>query len=97
MISYTDGMVLELWVRDTGLFDGFAVYVNGSVIQKVGDQSTHKFSIPKPTADLALAVNFGGQDGGVSSVVNIADPKNVVSLEKQTGLNHGYIIRLTTP
>jgi hypothetical protein len=93
MIDYQDGMQLELWVRDTGLFDGFAVFVNGSIVTTVGDQKTHKFPIPKPTNSEAIAVNFGGQDGGTSAIIDVADPSQLATLETQTGVNHGYIVK----
>lgn len=93
MVEYTNDVQLELWVRDTGLFDGFAVFVNGSIVQTIGDQLTHKFPIPKPANNQSIAINFGGQDGGTSAIVDVSDANQLVALETQTGSNHGYIIK----
>jgi len=92
MINYTQNMKLELWVRDTGLFDGFAVFVDGSIVKVVGDQQTHKFPIPRPTGDESIAINFAGQDGGTSAIIDVADANAPNTLETQTGINHGYIV-----
>ena len=92
MINYTQGMKLELWVRDTGLFEGFAVFVDGSIVKVIGDKKTHKFPIPRPNGDPSIAINFGGQDGGTSAVIDVANPGGPNTLETQTGINHGYIV-----
>lgn len=96
MIDYLAGMKLELWVRDTGLFDGFAVYVNGSIVRVIGDQLTHKFLIPRPQADETIVVNFAGDDGGISAVIDVANPSGPNTVESQEGKNHGYIIHPIT-
>ncbi len=93
MIDYKVDMKLELWIKDAGMFDGFAVFVDGSLIRKVGDQITHKSTISRPSGVEAIAINFGGQDGGVSAVVDVTDPNNNLTLEKQTGINHAYMIQ----
>jgi hypothetical protein len=93
MVEYEKDMKLQLWVRDTGLFEGFAVFVDGSIVTTVGDQKTHKFDIPRPESDEAVAVNFGGQDGGRSAIINVADPDQLMTLETQVGVNHGYVIK----
>jgi len=93
MIEYRPGMQLQLWARDTGIFEGFAVFVNGSIVKVIGDQLTHKFPIPMPQSDESIVINFGGSDGGISAIIDVANPGGPNTLEQQTGLNHGYIIR----
>lgn len=93
MVEYKPGMQLELWARDTGLFEGFAVFVNGSIVRVIGDQLTHKFPIPMPNKDESIVINFGGRDGGISAIIDLAHPGGPNTLEDQEGVNHGYIIR----
>lgn len=91
-IDYKQGRKLELWVRDTGVFEGFALFLNGEQVDEVGDQSTQKYAIERPEANAAIVIHFGGADGGDSAVVDVTDPKSKKRLEKQSGLQHSYLI-----
>ena len=92
MINYPANKNYELWVRDSGEFDGFAVYVNNALVNVVGDQQTHKYPVEHPAAPLAITVTFGGSDGGVSAIVDVTDPNNQAVVEKQKGLKHSYLV-----
>lgn len=89
-IKYADGKKLELWVKDKGAFDGFALFLNGSLVTEVGDQDTHKFPIARPAESAGIVIHFGGVDGGISAVVDVTDkPEKLADAE---GLKHSYII-----
>lgn len=90
MIKYKPG--LELWVRDTGQFEGYAVFLNGTLVQQVGDQLTNKFPIGQPSALTPIVIHFGGADGGISAIVDVSNPPSQVKLEAQSGLKHSYLI-----
>jgi hypothetical protein len=94
-IEFPAGKKLELWVRDTGLFDGIAIFLNGAIIKRVGDQSTHKFVILRPREREEVAVTFGGNDGGISAIIDVTDPNQTVALGKQDpthGLTHKFVL-----
>jgi hypothetical protein len=94
-ISYPTGRVLELWVRDTGQFDGIAIFVDGAIVRKFVDQGTHRIPLDRPSAKVELAVAFGGNDGGISAIVDMTDPKLPETLGKfaaNDGLTHRYEI-----
>lgn len=91
-IKYVQGKKLQLWVRDTGVFDGFAVYLNGQKIDEVGEQDTKKYDIVRPDAAEKVSVRFGGHDGGVTAVVDVTDPNAKQVLAKQHGMAHEYVI-----
>lgn len=94
-IEFPVGRKLELWVRDTGLFDGIAIFLNGAIIKRVGDQYTHKFSIARPREPEEVCVTFGGNDGGVSAIIDVTDPNQVFPLVKQdvsNGLTHKFVL-----
>jgi hypothetical protein len=88
-----DGMKLELWVKDEGAFDGFAVYFDDDRISRIVDQQTHVYPIPPQEASLKIAVQFGGSDGGISAVVDVVDGNNQVLLGNQQGTRHEYVIK----
>lgn len=90
-IPYDRTMKLQLWVRDSGEFSGFAVYLDGSVMYQVADQDTKKYDIPRPDSATVVAIKFGGNDGGVSTIVNVANDQQV-AVERQTGLQHSYFL-----
>jgi hypothetical protein len=92
VIKYAPEQKLQLRVKDVGSFDGFAVYVNGHLIDEIGDQDTHRYDIGRPTAPMAVVVHFGGNDGGTSVVVDITNPMHKIPYEKQTGTRHSYLI-----
>jgi hypothetical protein len=95
-IDYEDGQQLELWVRDTGLFDGIAIFLNGHRISRVGDQITHRFPIVRPPSKADITVSFGGNDAGISAIVDVTDVDNQRLLGKQTaadGPEHEYIVK----
>ena len=94
-IEFPEGKQLELWVRDTGLFDGIAIFLNGAIIKRVGDQCTHKFRIERPRERQEVAVTFGGNDGGVSAIVDVTNPDQTVALAKLDmthGLTHRFVL-----
>jgi hypothetical protein len=92
-IRYRERRMLELWVRDVGAFDGIAIYLNGKLIERIGDQQTVKFAIERPPGPTEIIVHFGGNDGGISAVVDVTDIDQQRALGKQTqgdGLRHAY-------
>jgi hypothetical protein len=94
-IEFPGGRKLELWVRDTGLFDGIAIFLNGAIIKRVGDQSTHKFVICRPREREEVAVTFGGNDGGITAIVDVTEPDQMVALAKldaTNGLTHKFVL-----
>jgi hypothetical protein len=94
-IEFPAGKKLELWVRDTGLFDGIAIFLNGAIIKRVGDQCTHKFSIARPKDREEVSVTFGGNDGGITAIVDTTDPDQNIPLARQdasAGLTHKYVL-----
>lgn len=91
-INKTTAMKLELWVKDSGNFDGFAVYFDGDKIANVVDQGTHVYTLPDK-GTLSVVVQFGGNDGGISAVVDNKDPNNQTCLGKQDGKRHAYIFK----
>lgn len=92
VIEYSVGQKLQLRVKDVGSFDGFAVFVNGHLIDEIADQDMHAYEIDRPSAPMAVVVHFGGNDGGTSVIVDITDPLHKIPHEKQTGLRHSYLI-----
>src|SRR6185369_5420076 len=92
-IQYQDGKQLELWVKDTGQFEGFALFLNGSLAMQVGDQTTRKIPITQPNPSAAIVIHFGGVDGGISAIVDVTDPAAPHKLEHQNGLKHSYLIQ----
>lgn len=91
-ISYPTGREIELWVRDTGQFDGIAIFVDGAIVQRFVDQGTHRIPLERPSAKVELAVAFGGNDGGISAIVDMTDPKLPMTLGK-FGTNDGHTHR----
>lgn len=96
MITYPPGKQYQLWVRDSGEFDGFAIYVNQTLVRQVGDQLTHKYPIVPPVpggpSPLPIVIHFGGNDGGVSAIVDVTVPNDEQVIEKQLGLKHSYLV-----
>ena len=99
-IKCGSGMKLQLWVKDSGAFDGFAVILNGIQFDDVGDQAVRRYDIPTPAGRTEIAVQFGGNDGGVSAVVDIADKnglpnrKVLANLGQDDGLRHDYVLEV---
>lgn len=92
-IEHKEGQKLELWVRDTGVFESFTVFLNGDQVDEIGDQSIQKFAIERPRASADIEIHFGGADGGASTVVDVTNPRSKKRLEKQEGLRHRYLIQ----
>jgi hypothetical protein len=95
-IEFPEGKALELWVRDIGLFDGIAVFLNGQRIKLIGDQSTHKFPIARPPSSSIITITFGGTDSGVTAIVDVTESDSQVALGRLTpthGLTHEYRIK----
>lgn len=96
-ITRRPGMKVELWVKDSGEFDGFAVYLDGNKIATIVDDKTRSFALPETNADLKVTVQFGGNDGGVSAIVHLMDDNNQSCLGKQRGMRHEYKIKTEAP
>jgi hypothetical protein len=96
VIPYPEGAKLELWVVDTGALDTIAIYLNGSLIDYIGDQTTKKSAIQRPPTgkSIAIAVHFGGNDGGYSAIVDTTggQSKNIQKLGPADGLRHSFIL-----
>jgi hypothetical protein len=90
-IKYREG--LELWVWDSGVLEGFAVYINGQLL----DEETiigMKYPIAKPESGAAaIVVKFGGADGGATKIVDTKANNQVVE-HQDSGTSHGYIIEV---
>lgn len=91
-IKFESGKKLELWVKDNGKFEGFAVFLNGTLVKQIGDQMTHKFPIEEPSSGAAIVIHFGGVDGGISAIIDVTDAANRQKLDGQDGLKHSYLI-----
>ena len=91
-IKYAEGKQLELWVKDTGQFEGFALFLNGSLAMQIGDQTTRKIPITRPNPSAAIVIHFGGVDGGISAIVDVTDTSAPEKLADQEGLKHSYLI-----
>lgn len=92
-VEYAEGKRLQLWVRDVGAFDGFAVFLDGHLVCEIGDQTTRKFPIERPDGVSSIVVHFAGRDGGVSAIVDVTDETAKVRLEGQEGLRHSYLVK----
>ncbi|MEY4547131.1 MAG: hypothetical protein RL685_3326 [Pseudomonadota bacterium] len=94
-IPYPQHKTFELWVRDTGDLDSFAVFLNGQLAERVSDQrKTHKFKIDRPQGSCAVVVHFGGNDSGITAVVDVTNDRER-GLAKQTpqdGFRHSYLL-----
>lgn len=92
-IQYPSGKTLELWVRDKGEFDGIAIFLNGQIVGRVVDQKTHKFPLMRPPVSTSLRASFGGNDGGVSAIVDVTNANEQMVIGKQDaedGIHHDY-------
>jgi hypothetical protein len=91
-IKYAEDQQLELWVKDTGQFEGFAIFLNGSLAMQIGDQTTRKIPITRPSPSAAIVIHFGGVDGGISAIVDVTDAAAPQKLADHEGLKHSYLI-----
>jgi hypothetical protein len=95
-VDYAEGRQLELWVRDTGLFDGIAIFLNGQRIRRIGDQITHRFPIDRPPISADITVAFGGNDGGITAIVDVTDGDDnqlvLGRLSQADGAEHTYTV-----
>jgi hypothetical protein len=92
-IQYKDGMKLELWIWDSGELEGFAVYLNGQFLDEKNIVAI-KYPIGKPDPKSAIVVEFGGDDGGATKVVDVA-ANNQVLEHQDSGDKHSYLIVAT--
>jgi len=86
-IQYKKG--LELWVWDTGELEGFALYLNGELLDEQ-NVPLLRYDIGKPDGVSAIVVQFGGADGGATKIVDTEAAK--VLVHQDSGTNHGYIV-----
>lgn len=94
-ISFPAGRQLELWVRDTGELDTFAVFLNGNLAERVSDQTrTHRFPFDRPVTSSAIVVHFGGNDSGLTAIVDVTDgqERGLAKLTAADGNRHSYIV-----
>jgi hypothetical protein len=91
-VAYTADQHLELWVKDTGILEGFTAYVGTLRVDEVSDGQTHAFPIARPESLLNLVVQFGGQSGGHTAIVDNQGPGQRKVLARQEGLSHAYEI-----
>ncbi|MDQ2643857.1 MAG: hypothetical protein M3020_08595 [Myxococcota bacterium] len=95
-VNYSDGKKLQLWVKDRGELDGISVFLNGHLVRCFADQVTHKFPLERPPESVKLLVAFGGNDGGVTAIVDVTDGNNelVVARQKpEDGMKHEYVLK----
>ena len=88
-IAYKDG--LELWVWDSGELEGFAVYLNGELLDEsilIGG----KYRIGRPIALADIEVRFGGADGGATKIVDTKAHKTLSFQDE--GTQHQYTIKV---
>jgi hypothetical protein len=79
---------LELRVLDSGIAEGFTVFVDDVEVEHV-DEHARRYAIPRPEGTIRIVVQFGGRDGGTSAIFN-ATTENVIALER--GFRHEYEI-----
>ena len=91
-IEYRQGMDLELWIQDTGRVEGYTLYLNGFVIDRKFDGNTHRHPIPRPAAPIAVVVQFGGADGGISQMVDAAGGGRRGVGDGQDAKRHEYVV-----
>ena len=95
-VKYTDGKKLQLWIKDRGELDGVSVFLNGHLVRSFADPITHKFPLERPPQSVKLLVAFGGNDGGVTAIVDVTDSGNELILAKQKpedGMKHEYVLK----
>lgn len=97
IISYPNTAKLELWVIDSGSLDTLGIFLNGRLIDFIADHQTHKSPIDRPPTgtSIAIAVHFGGNDGGFSAIVDAGkNPvENVEKLGPRDGFRHSFILK----
>lgn len=95
-VNYADGRKLQLWIKDKGELDGISVFLNGHLVRSFADQVTHKFPLERAPLSVKLLVAFGGNDGGVTAIVDVTDSANELVLAKQKpedGMKHEYVLK----
>jgi hypothetical protein len=97
IVPYPDKAKLELWVIDSGSLDTLAVFLNGRMIDYIADRKTHAFPIERPPTGttIAIAVHFGGNDGGFSAIMDASEgePKTVEQLGPRDGFRHSFMLK----
>lgn len=97
IIDYPSAQKLELWVIDSGARDTVAVFLNGRLVEFIADRSVHQYSIERPPEGtaIAIAVHFGGNDGGFSAIVDAThgSPRYAEKLGPNDGMRHSYVLR----
>lgn len=89
-IAFKDGMKLELWVWDRGELEGFAVYLNGELLDEQSSAGM-KYPIDMPSGPRAIIVHFAGDDGGATKIIDIAAGGAVLE-HQESGTKHSYLI-----
>lgn len=91
-IKYDPCMRLELWVWDSGELEGFSVYVNGELADRQ-HVSELKYALQPPDPHTEIVVEFAGTDGGATKIVDVAEPREPVTLEHcEHGQRHVYLL-----
>ena len=92
-IEFKSGMKLFLYVWDSGEIEGFAVYVNDTLVTE-RNTLTRKYPLePLDSGESwGLIVQFAGQDGGATKIVDEATTPQTVLAHQDTGLSHAYMV-----
>jgi hypothetical protein len=82
------GMDLEVWIRDLGKFDAYRVFMNKIQVGLSFELEKH-YEVPAGVT--SVRVQFEGQDGGISAIVDVTAAPAVLAKQDQ-GKTHDYEI-----
>lgn len=88
-IQRSPGMQLEVWVKDRGEFDVFRVFMDGVQVALSIESEKH---VEIPAGVSTVLVQFEGEDGGISVVVDPSIPKVLERQNESDGTSHAYEI-----